>query len=52
LFCYATFELDLAVAVEALDLGGGRGRCFVGTFVTALSATVGLPIANRLASKV
>ena len=30
LFCYATFELTVAVAVEALDLAGGPGRCVLG----------------------
>jgi uncharacterized membrane protein len=51
-FCYATFELtSLSLlkrwtwAVVAVDVSWG-------TFVTALSATVGLVIANRLASKV
>jgi uncharacterized membrane protein len=52
LFCYATFELtSLSLlkhwtwAVVAVDVPWG-------TFVTALSATVGLLIANWLAPKV
>ena len=26
-FCYATFELTIAVAAQASDLAGGHGRC-------------------------
>ena len=42
-----------AVAVEALDLAGGRSSmsCW-GTFVTAVSSTIGLMLANLIAPKI
>ena len=42
---------DVAVAAQALDLAGGDRRVSWGAFVTALSSTAGLLIANWLAPK-
>ena len=43
---------DLMVAAQALDLARGRGRHGLGSFVTAVSSTLGLVIANFLAPKI
>jgi uncharacterized membrane protein len=42
----------VAVAAQALDLVGGHGRCDLGAFVTAVSSTTGLMIANWIARKI
>jgi uncharacterized membrane protein len=52
LFCYATFELTSLSLLKRWTSAVVAVEVSWGTFVTAQSATVGLVIANRLASKV